>query len=96
VHYRPMFGSFGKALKTSVTFVSQAALHNPAVAALGLQKPLIAVSGTRKLQKSDMVHNGATPVIDVDPETYVVRADGELLTCEPATELPLAQRYFLF
>ena len=96
VHYRPMFGSFGKALKTSVTFVSQAALHNPAVAALGLQKPLIAVSGTRKLHKSDMVHNGATPVIDVDPETYVVRADGELLTCEPATELPLAQRYFLF
>ena len=96
VHYRPMFGSFGKALKTSVTFVSQAALDNPALAALGLQKPLIAVSGTRQLQKSDMVHNGATPVIDVDPETYVVRADGELLSCEPATELPLAQRYFLF
>ena len=96
VHYRPMFGSFGKALKTSVTFVSQAALDNPAIAALGLQKPLIAVSGTRQLQKSDMVHNGATPVIDVDPETYVVRADGELLSCEPATELPLAQRYFLF
>jgi len=96
VHYRPMFGSFGKALKTSVTFVSQAALNNPAIAALGLQKPLMAVSGTRKLQKSDMVHNGATPLIDVDPETYVVRADGELLSCEPATELPLAQRYFLF
>ena len=96
VHYRPMFGSFGKALKTSVTFVSQAALDNPALAALGLQKPLIAVSGTRQLQKSDMVHNGATPVIDVDPETYVVRADGELLSCEAATELPLAQRYFLF
>jgi urease subunit alpha len=96
VHYRPMFGSFGKALKTSVTFVSQAALNNPAVAALGLSKPLVAVSGTRTLQKSDMVHNGATPVIDVDPETYAVRADGELLVCEPATELPLAQRYFLF
>jgi len=96
VHYRPMFGSFGKALKTSVTFVSQAALDNPALAALGLQKPLIAVSGTRQLQKSDMVHNGATPVIDVDPETYVVRADGELLSCEAATELPMAQRYFLF
>jgi urease subunit alpha len=96
VHYRPMFGSFGKALKTSVTFVSQAALKNPAVAALGLSKPLIAVSGTRKLQKSDMVHNGATPEITVDPETYVVKADGVHLVCEPATELPLAQRYFLF
>ena len=96
VHYRPMFGSFGKALKTSVTFVSQAALKNPAVAALGLSKPLIAVSGTRTLKKSDMVHNGATPEITVDPETYVVKADGVHLACEPATELPLAQRYFLF
>jgi urease subunit alpha len=96
VHYRPMFGSFGKALKTSVTFVSQAALKNPAVAALGLSKPLVAVSGTRTLQKSDMVHNGATPEITVDPETYVVKADGVHLVCEPATELPLAQRYFLF
>ena len=96
VHYRPMFGSFGKALKTSVTFVSQAALKNPAVAALGLSKPLIAVSGTRTLTKADMVHNGATPKITVDPETYVVKADGVHLVCEPATELPLAQRYFLF
>ena len=96
VHYRPMFGSFGKALKTSVTFVSQAALNNPAVAALGLSKPLVAVSGTRTLKKSDMVHNGATPEITVDPETYVVKADGVHLVCEPATELPLAQRYFLF
>jgi len=96
VHYRPMFGSFGKALKTSVTFVSQAALKNPAVAALNLQKPLIAVSGTRTVKKSDMVHNGATPDITVDPETYVVKADGVHLVCEPATELPLAQRYFLF
>jgi len=96
VHYRPMFGSFGKALKTSVTFVSQAALKNPAVAALGLSKPLVAVSGTRTLKKSDMVHNGATPEITVDPETYVVKADGVHLVCEPATELPLAQRYFLF
>jgi len=96
VHYRPMFGSFGKALKTSVTFVSQAALKNPAVAALGLSKPLIAVSGTRTLKKSDMVHNGATPKITVDPETYLVKADGVHLVCEPATELPLAQRYFLF
>ncbi|MGB8544371.1 MAG: urease subunit alpha [Azonexus sp.] len=96
VHYRPMFGSFGKALKTSVTFVSQAALNNPAVAALGLSKPLVAVSGTRTLTKADMVHNGATPEITVDPETYVVKADGVHLVCEPATELPLAQRYFLF
>ena len=96
VHYRPMFGSFGKALKTSVTFVSQAALKNPAVAALNLQKPLVAVSGTRTLTKADMVHNGATPEITVDPETYVVKADGVHLVCEPASELPLAQRYFLF
>lgn len=96
VHYRPMFASFGKALKTSATFVSQAALENPAIAALGLEKPLIAVKGTRRLQKSDMVLNGATPKIDVDPETYAVRADGQLLVCEPAAELPLAQRYFLF
>jgi urease subunit alpha len=96
VHYRPMFGSFGKALKTSVTFVSQAALQNPTVNALKLQKTLVAVSGTRTLKKSDMVHNGATPEITVDPETYVVKADGVHLVCEPATELPLAQRYFLF
>jgi urease subunit alpha len=96
VHYRPMFGSFGKALKTSVTFVSQAALQNPAVNALGLQKTLVAVSGTRTVKKSDMVHNSATPDITVDPETYVVKADGVHLVCEPASELPLAQRYFLF
>lgn len=96
VHYRPMFGSYGKALKTSVTFVSQAALKNPAIKALGLQKNLVAVSGTRHLKKSDMVHNGKTPDIDVHPETYAVRADGELLVCEPAKSLPMAQRYFLF
>ena len=96
VHYRPMFGSFGRALKTSVTFVSQAALDNPAVHALGLSKPLLAVSGTRTLRKADMIHNDAQPKIDVDPETYAVRADGELLVCEPASTLPLTQRYFLF
>jgi urease subunit alpha len=96
VHYRPMFGSYGRALKTSVTFVSQAALENPAVLALGLSKPLVAVRGTRNLKKSDMVLNGATPHIDVAPETYAVRADGELLVCEPASVLPMAQRYFLF
>ena len=96
VHYRPMFGSFGKALKTSVTFVSQAALDNPAVSALGLAKPLMAVKGTRTLTKKDMVRNCATPVIEVDAETYAVRADGELLVCEPAQSLPMTQRYFLF
>ncbi|MFP5417874.1 MAG: urease subunit alpha [Gammaproteobacteria bacterium] len=96
VHYRPMFGSFAGALKTAVTFVSQAALENPEVAALNLAKPLIAVKNTRKIGKRDMLHNSATPVIDVDPETYAVRADGELLVCEPADVLPMAQRYFLF
>ena len=96
VHWRPMFGSYGRALKCAVTFVSQAALHNAAVAALGLQKPLVAVKDCRRVQKSDMVLNDATPEIEVDPETYIVRADGEHLTCEPAEVLPLAQRYFLF
>jgi urease subunit alpha len=96
VHYRPMFGSHGKALGTSLTFVSKAALRNREVARLGLAKPLVAVSNTRRLGKKDMKLNDALPSIDVDPETYAVRADGELLTCEPARELPLAQRYFLF
>ncbi len=96
VHYRPMFGAFGKALQTSVTFVSQAALNSSAIAKLGLTKPLIAVSNTRKLGKRDMRLNDALPAIDVDPETYAVRADGVLLTCEPSKVLPMAQRYFLF
>ncbi len=96
VHYRPMFGAFGGGLRTSVTFVSQAAAANPAVAALGLRKPLEAVRATRSLRKSDMVHNAAQPRIEVDPETYEVRADGELLVCEPAKALPMTQRYFLF
>jgi len=96
VHYRPMFGAFGKAVASSVTFVSQAALKNPAVRKLELGKPLVAVKNTRKIGKRDMKQNDALPKIEVDPETYVVRADGELLACEPATELPLAQRYFLF
>src|SRR5213080_2928680 len=96
VHYRPMFGAFGKALSTSLTFVSKAALENPAVARLRLSKSLVAVKNTRRIGKRDMKENDALPKIDVDPETYVVRADGELLACEPATELPLAQRYFLF
>ncbi|MEW6688634.1 MAG: urease subunit alpha [Pseudomonadota bacterium] len=96
VHYRPMFASFGKALKTSVTFVSKVSLKNPALRRLNLGKPLIAVKNTRKIGKRDMVHNSWLPKIQVDPETYEVRADGELLTCEPAKLLPMAQRYFLF
>ena len=96
VHYRPMFGSFGKALKTSLTFVSQAALKNPAVLALGLAKRLEPVRNCRHVTKADMLHNSATPVIEVDSETYAVRADGELLVCEPAKTLPMTQRYFLF
>lgn len=96
VHYRNMFGAYGGALKTSVTFVSQAALNNPTVMALGLQKPLIAVKGTRDVKKKDMVHNSWMPNIDVDPETYEVLADGMSLVCEPASILPMAQRYFLF
>ena len=96
VHYRPMFGSYAGALKTSVTFVSEAALDNPEVAALNLSKPLIAVKNTRQVSKKDMLHNDAMPVIDVDPETYAVRADGELLVCEPVAVQPMAQRYFLF
>jgi urease subunit alpha len=97
VHYRPMFGSFGRSQTASaVCFVSRAALDNDIGATFGLDKTLLAVAGTRSVKKSDMVLNGATPKMDVDPETYEVRADGELLTCEPATELALAQRYFLF
>jgi len=96
VHYRPMFGAFAGARKTSVTFVSQAALDNPEVAALRLARPLHAVRRTRGLGKTDMIHNSATPTIEVDAETYAVRADGELLVCEPASVLPMAQRYFLF
>jgi urease subunit alpha len=96
VHYRPMFGAFGKALRSSVTFVSQAALDNPALHSLGLSRPLEAVKGTRGIGKRDMVHNDLLPKIEVDAETYEVRADGELLVCEPAKVLPLAQRYFLF
>ncbi|MET0682506.1 MAG: urease subunit alpha [Casimicrobiaceae bacterium] len=96
VHYRPMFGAFGKALATSVTFVSKAALRNPAVRKLKLAKPLVAVKNTRKIGKRDMKNTDFLPRIDVDPETYEVRADGALLTCEPASVLPMAQRYFLF
>jgi len=97
VHYRPMFGAFGGALAaSSVTFVSQAAVEAGVRQRWQLAKPLVAVHGTRTVTKRDMKLNDYTPHMDVDPETYAVYADGELLTCEPATELPLAQRYFLF
>lgn len=96
VHMRPMFGAFGKALSTSVTFVSQAAINNPVLRDLQLNKTLAAVHTCRNLKKADMIHNNWQPVITVDPQTYLVHADGERLLCEPATELPMAQRYFLF
>jgi len=96
VYSRPMFGAFGRALKTSLTFVSQAAYDAGIADSLGLAKPVVAVRDIRKVQKKDMVHNDACPKMEVDPETYEVRADGMLLKCEPATSLPLAQRYFLF
>jgi len=97
VHYRPMFGAFDAALQASaVTFVSSAALEQAVGQHLGLRKRLVAVRDTRRLTKKDLRLNDATPRIEVDPETYQVRADGELLTCEPASILPMAQRYFLF
>ncbi|TCT02298.1 urease subunit alpha [Paralcaligenes ureilyticus] len=96
VHSRPMFASFGKGLKTSLTFLSQAAMDNPAVHELGLVKTLKEVRGCRNLSKLNMVHNDWLPHITVDPQTYQVMADGQLLTCEPAKVLPMAQRYFLF
>jgi urease subunit alpha len=96
VHWRPMFGAFAGGLKKSFTFVSQAAFDDGIAARLGLAKTVIPVRGTRGLRKADMIHNGATPHMEVDPETYEVRADGRLLVCEPAAVLPLAQRYFLF
>jgi urease subunit alpha len=97
VHYRPMFGALGKSLtESSVTFVSGAAAEAGIGEALGLAKPMIAVSGTRSVKKGDMKLNDYRPKMEVDPETYEVRADGELLICEPAEELAMAQRYFLF
>ncbi|MGK9232801.1 urease subunit alpha [Inquilinus limosus] len=97
VHYRPMFGGFGRAMAASaITFVSKAALEDGIGQRLGLAREMVAVEGTRGIGKADMIHNAATPLIEVDPETYEVRADGELLTCEPASVLPMAQRYFLF
>jgi len=97
VHYRPMFGAFGKAVTaSSVVFVSKAAAKGRLRERLGIGKQFVAVEHTRDISKKSMVHNGATPDITVDPETYEVTADGELLTCAPAEVLPMAQRYFLF
>ena len=97
MYYRPQFGAFGKALtKTSISFMSQAAVDADIGGQLGLQKIIKPISNTRKISKLDMVMNDYLPKIDVDPETYTVTADGEVLTCEPATVLPMAQRYFLF
>ena len=97
VHYRPMFGSYGKACTgTSVSFVSHAAIEAGIASSYELERRLVAVRKCRSVRKSDMIHNAYQPVMEVDPETYEVRADGQLLTCEPADVLPLAQRYFLF
>jgi urease subunit alpha len=98
VHYRPMFGAFGRVpAKTALTFVSKAAIEAGLREQLGVMKELVAVENVRGgISKKSMIHNDATPVIEVDPETYDVRADGELLVCEPAEVLPMAQRYFLF
>jgi len=97
VHYRPMFGAFGKSLtESSVTFVSHAAANTDIGGLLGISKELMPVSGTRSVKKEDMQLNNYQPEMEVDPETYEVRADGELLICEPAEELPMAQRYYLF
>jgi urease subunit alpha len=98
VHYRPMFGAYGKAItNSSVTFVSKAALEDGLRQKIGVDKHMVAVENTRGgIGKHSMVLNDATPDIEVDPETYVVKADGEALVCEPATVLPMAQRYFLF
>jgi urease subunit alpha len=98
VHYRPMFGSYGSAIsRTALTFVSQLSLDKGIAKNLRVMKELVAVQDTRKqISKKSMVHNGATPKLHIDPETYAVTADGVLLTCEPATVLPMAQRYFMF
>jgi urease subunit alpha len=97
VYSRPMFGAYGRSVERSaVTFVSEAALNEGIGASLGLAKDTLAVRNTRGIGKKDLILNDATPHVEVNPETYEVRADGELLTCEPATELPMAQRYFLF
>jgi urease subunit alpha len=97
VHFRPMFGSFGTAVsRGSFTFVSQAAAAAGVREKYGLSKPVVAVKNLRQLRKHHMIHNGLLPKMEIDAQTYAVRADGQLLTCEPAKVLPMAQRYFLF
>jgi urease subunit alpha len=97
VHYRPMFGSFGSSLtQSSITFVSKAGLALGIKDRFALKKRLSAVQNIRQVRKADMIHNDLTPAMDIDPQSYAVKADGELLTCEAATVLPMAQRYFLF
>ena len=96
-HYRRMFGALGRARNaTCMTFLSRAAAEAGVAGTLGLANRVGVVRGTREVRKADLVHNGARPTVEVDPQTYEVRADGELLTCEPAEVLPMAQRYFLF
>lgn len=95
--YRPQFAAHGKAkFKTSITFVSQQSLDNGLEEKVDVQKKLVPIGNTRNVKKQDLLYNGSCPNIEIDPETYTVVADGEHLTCEPATELPLTQRYFLF
>ena len=97
VHYRPMFGSYGGALsRSSLTFMSQAAIAAGKHEEYGLKKRAVAVKGNRSVTKRDMVHNSYLPTMEIDAQSYQVRADGVLLVCEPATELPMAQKYFLF
>jgi urease subunit alpha len=98
VHYRPMFGSYARSrLLSAVTFVSGASLHADIAGRFGLSRELVAVRNCRSgISKRSMVHNATLPKIEVDPETYEVRADGVLLVCEPAKVLPMAQRYFMF
>ncbi|HBM16674.1 MAG TPA: urease subunit alpha [Lentisphaeria bacterium] len=97
VFYRNMFGAFGKAkYSTGITFMSKASIHAGVHKKLGLQKKILGVENCRNICKKDLIHNGATPNIEVDPETYRVKVDGEFISCSPASELPLAQRYFLF
>ena len=97
VHYRPMFGAFGGAVtRESLTFVSQAGLNADIKTQFELAKTLCAVKNTRSIQKQHMVHHSYLPTMEIDAQTYAVRADGQLLTCEPAISLPMAQRYFLF
>jgi urease subunit alpha len=97
VHYRPMFGSFGGAVaKGAITFMSQAAVKDGCAQRYGLAKNISAVKDIRAVRKQHMVHNDYLPKMEIDAQTYAVRADGQLLTCEPASVLPMAQRYFLF